>query len=184
MRPWRERPAFTSFTYQMTSRTVLTALFLATTGWALPAVAEPLPGLWERRFTAFMADPVSGVEKPWAEPADTRCLTDAELRTLPFLTAASSKASYEAEGGSCTVSDEARTRQGASWSLRCKEKSGDSAEMRMSSEIADTLIVSTTRTATRDKAPGALDVRAEVRMARLGSCDGGAAKTGAQTQIR
>lgn len=168
----------------MSSRTVLTALYLAATGWALPAVAEPLPGLWERRFTAFMADPVSGVEKPWAEPADTRCLTEAELRRLPFLTAASSKASYDAEGGSCTVSDEARTGQAASWKLLCKEKSGDSVEMRMSSEISEALIVSTTRTATRDKAPGALDVRAEVHMARLGSCDGGAAKTGAQTQSR
>ncbi len=169
-------PAFTSFTDQMTSRTLPIALFLATTGYALPAMAEPLPGLWERSFTAFMADPVSGVEKPWAEPADTRCLSEAALRKLPFLTASSSKASYEAEGGSCTVSDEARTGQAASWKLLCKEKSGESVEMRMSSEISDALIVSTTRTAPRDKAAGARDVRVEVRLARLGNCDGGAAK--------
>lgn len=160
----------------MHSRTVFAALFLATTGWGLPAMAEPLPGLWERRFTAFMADPVTGEPKPWAEPAETRCLSEAELRKLPFLTASSSKASYEADGGACTVSDEARTRQSASWSLVCKEKSGDSVEMRMSSEISDALIFSTTRTAPRDKAPGARDVRVEVRLARLGNCDGGAMK--------
>lgn len=170
------RPTSTFLTCQMTSNNLLTALFLATMCWALPAMAEPLPGLWERRFTAFMADPVSGAQKPWAEPADTRCLSEAELRKLPFLTASSSKASYEAESASCTVSDEARTGQTASWTLLCKERSGDLVEMRMSSEISDALIVSTTRTPTRDKAPDGRDVRAEVRMARLGSCDGGAAK--------
>lgn len=102
----------------MNSRTAFTALLLATTGWALSAMAamgEPLPGLWERRFTAFMADPVSGVEKPWAEPADARCLSEAALRKLPFLTASSSKTSYETHGASCTVSDEARSRDTASW---------------------------------------------------------------------
>ncbi len=158
----------------MISRT--TPMLLAIACCALPAVAEPVPGLWERRFTAFMPDPVSGAEKPWAEPADTRCLSEADLRKLPFLTASNSKASYEADGVHCTVSGEMRTGQTVSWTLLCKEKSGDSVEMRMSVEISDALIVSTTRTSTRDKAPGAGDFRAEGRLARLGNCDGGTAK--------
>lgn len=141
-----------------------------------PVAAEPLPGLWERRFTGFLPDPVSGVEKRWAEPADTRCLSEADLRKLPFLTAAASKVAHERDGGSCTVSGEAHTREAASWSLVCKEAGGRAVETRMSVEISDTRIVSLTRRITPDNVPGAQDVRVEVRMTRLGDCDGGAAK--------
>lgn len=165
-------PPSSSIAAMMISRT--TPMLLAIACCALPAAAEPVPGLWERRFTAFMSDPVSGAEKPWAEPADTRCLSESELRKLPFLTASSSKASYEADGGYCTVSDDTRTGQTAAWRLLCKEKDGSRVEMQMSTEVSQGVIASTTRTAAQDKASGASGVRAEIRMKRLGNCDGGA----------
>ncbi len=150
------------------------ALFLATTGWAVPAMAEPLPGLWERRFTAFMPDPVSGAEKPWAEPAETRCLSEAELRKLPFLTPSVGKAAYERDndGSTCTVSQETRAGQAVSWKQLCQEKSGLSVEMRSSTEVSDGEIVATTRMVTQDKAAGATGARIEIRMKRLGDCEG------------
>lgn len=138
-----------------------------------PAAAEPVPGLWERRFTAFLADPVTGEPKPWAEPAQQRCMSEAELRKLPFLGAAASKASYESNGSSCTVSDEAQSGATASWNLQCREKDGRKAQMRVSVEVSAERIVSHSRLALEDRAPGASDVRAEVRMQRLGPCDAG-----------
>lgn len=138
-----------------------------------PVAAEPLPGLWERRFTASLADPVTGEPKPWAEPAQQRCMSEAELRKLPFLSAAASKASYESNGSSCTVSDEARSGARVSWSLQCREKDGRKAQMRVSVEASAEQIVSTSRLALEDRAPGASDVHAEIRMQRLGACDVG-----------
>lgn len=155
------------------SRIALAALWLAAMGWAMPTMAEPLPGLWERSFTAFMSDPVSGERKPWAEPAQQRCMSDADLRKLPFLSAAASKASYESNGSTCTVSDEARSGAVASWTLQCREKDGRKAQMRVSVEASAEQIVTRSRLAMEDKAPGASDVEAQVRMKRLGACDPG-----------
>ncbi len=138
-----------------------------------PVSAEPVPGLWERRFTAFLADPVTGEQKPWAEPALQRCMSEVDLRKLPFLSAAASKASYESNGSRCTVSDETRSGAVASWNLQCREKDGRKAQMRVSVEASAEQMVSRSRLAMEDKAPGASDVEAEVRMQRLGACDAG-----------
>jgi len=82
------------------------------------------PGGWEMRAKITAQDPATGETKTVSESTMKQCLTKAFLEKDPYLTPGIDREKMTQKGATCSLSDEARNGNRASWKMACKLADG------------------------------------------------------------
>lgn len=82
------------------------------------------PGGWEMHAKITAQDPATGETKTINESTMRQCLTAAFLENDPFLTPGIDKEKMVKKGASCSLADEQRNENSASWTMACKLADG------------------------------------------------------------
>lgn len=100
-------------------------------GFSLTASARSVmqPGGWEMRAKITAQDPATGETKTISESTLRQCLAAAFLEKDPFLTPGIDKEKMVKRGASCSLADEQRNENSASWTMACKLADGALIDM-------------------------------------------------------
>lgn len=96
-----------------------------------PAGAQSVmqPGGWQFKTTITVHDARSGESKTANESVSRMCLSKEFLSRDPYLTPRIDKEKMEQRSARCTISDEKRSANAASWKMACIMADGSSVEM-------------------------------------------------------
>jgi len=105
---------------------------------ALGAVAQSVmqPGGWEMHAKITAHDPATGETKILSEAAMKQCLTAAFLDKDPYLTPGIDKEKMIQRGATCSLADEKRAENSASWKMACKLADGTLIDMTINNVVS------------------------------------------------
>jgi hypothetical protein len=87
------------------------------------------PGGWEMKVKVTAREPASGETKTIAESAMKQCVSKAFLDKDSYLTPGIDKAKMMQKGATCSLSDEMRSGNTASWRMVCDLADGTNVDM-------------------------------------------------------
>jgi len=87
------------------------------------------PGGWQMKMKVSATDPTTGESKVANESTSRMCLSKEFLSKDPYLTPGIDKERMERKNARCTISDEKRTANSASWKMTCVMVDGSSVAM-------------------------------------------------------
>ncbi len=107
------------------------ALAVVLAFWAFAANAQSImePGGWEMQVRITAQDPETGVTKTITESTIKQCLSEAFLKKDPYLTPVIDKEKMIQKGATCSLSDQVRNGDSASWRMSCKLADGSKVDM-------------------------------------------------------
>ena len=114
------------------AKTSIVLVFVAAMQSNATSAAESVmqPGAWETRQTTFMFDPQSGKDQPILPPfPKVECLSASFLLSDPYMNPDRDKKEQEQRDTKCTVSDQKRVGNTASWTLVCGLPGGAKLEV-------------------------------------------------------
>ncbi|CAG7856678.1 hypothetical protein MCAMS1_01253 [biofilm metagenome] len=118
--------------------TVFTTLsFLITALYFQSASAEAMEaGAWEMQSKITMQDMKTGESKTMNESTSKFCLTPAFIAKDAYLTPGLDKAKMEQKKAKCSISDELKSADSASWKMNCKTQDGHEVNALISNKVA------------------------------------------------
>lgn len=157
-------------------RTLLGSVLLA--ALSLPALSQSVlqPGAWERSLEGAVQDPQTGQYRTMQSEQRRECLTEASLKTAPYLNPALQQR-VRSGSGDCRVDDEQRSAEAARWRMACTAADGTRRDLRFEATASATRfesVLHSTELPAGDPAR-AVQVRFQTRMTRLGECTPGLA---------
>jgi hypothetical protein len=105
---------------------------------ALGAVAQSVmqPGGWEMHATISAQDPATGETKTLSEATMKQCLSAAFLDKDPYLTPGIDKEKMIQRGATCSLADEKRAENSASWRMACRLADGTLIDMTINNSVS------------------------------------------------
>jgi hypothetical protein len=94
------------------------------------------PGGWEMKVRITAENPMTGESKKANESTSRMCLTKEYLSRDPYLTPKVDKEQMEQKSAQCSISDEKRTANAASWRMQCTMVDGSSVDMTISNSAS------------------------------------------------
>jgi hypothetical protein len=105
---------------------------------ALGAIAQSVmqPGGWEMHAKITAHDPATGETKTLSEATMKQCLSAAFLDKDPYLTPGIDKENMVQRGATCSLADEKRAENSASWKMACKLADGTLIDMTINNAVS------------------------------------------------
>lgn len=96
---------------------------------SISAQSAMQPGAWQMKMKASAQNPTTGESKTVSESTSKMCLSKEFLSKDPYLTPGVDKEKMERKNAKCTISDEKRTENSASWKMSCLTAEGSTVDM-------------------------------------------------------
>jgi hypothetical protein len=87
------------------------------------------PGGWQMKMKVSAQDPLTGKSKIVKKSSSKMCLSKAFLSKDPYLIPGINKEKMERNNAKCSISDEERTQNSASWKMTCLTEDGKTVDM-------------------------------------------------------
>jgi hypothetical protein len=96
------------------------------------ADAPMQPGAWEMRMQVTARNPETGQTQNISDTTTKLCLSAAFVAKNPYLTPAVDQEKAAKRGAKCTIGDEQKSANAASWRMDCKMQNGAETKARVS----------------------------------------------------
>ena len=127
------------------------------------------PGGWEMKVRITAENPMTGESKKANESTSRMCLTKEYLSRDPYLTPKVDKEQMEQKSAQCSISDEKRTANAASWRMQCTMVDGSSVDMTISNSASARKLTSDIRQVIkRGTNSGVVNIK--LTSTRIGKC--------------
>ncbi|MGY6274908.1 DUF3617 domain-containing protein [Methylomonas sp. MgM2] len=106
--------------------------------WTVAADAQAVmePGGWEVQAKITAQDPTTGVTKTLNDSTMRQCLSEAFLKKDPYLTPGIDNEKMRQKGAKCSLSDQVRNKDSASWRMICEFADGSKADMSINNSVS------------------------------------------------
>ena len=143
---------------------------------SLPALSQSVlqPGAWEQHLEGAVQDPQTGQFRTMQNEQRQECLTEAFLKTAPYLDPTIQQR-LKSGSGDCRISDDQHRADAANWRMACTAADGTRRDIRFeatASATSFTSVLQSTELPSGDPAR-TVEVRFQTRMTRLGECTPG-----------
>lgn len=136
---------------------------------AAPAQAIMQPGGWKMEMKISARNPSTGESKALNESVSRMCLTREFLARDPYLTPGLDREKMERRNAKCSISDQVRVGNSASWRMACQTADGSAVEMSIRNTATSSKLTSEIQQTVR-KGAETFHVRMLMDASHLGAC--------------